>query len=71
MNALFRKYVDNQCSSRDAHALFSHFNNPGCEAQLRELISDCLETIYINEEESQWMPVTDKIFDSLKSQLKN
>jgi ferric-dicitrate binding protein FerR (iron transport regulator) len=69
MQELFRKYLDNQCSPNEVKELFIYFDNPENEAILRRQIIENLENIEADDDERQWRPTTDKIFDQIKKQL--
>ena len=70
MEEIFKKYLDNQCSPEEVRTLLAYFNDPENEKQLRELIKNSLEAIETDNNESQWQPATDKIFDTIKRELK-
>jgi hypothetical protein len=70
MEEIFKKYLDNQCSPEEVRILLAYFNDPENEKQLRELIKNSLEAIETDNNESQWQPATDKIFDTIKRELK-
>ena len=70
MQELFRKYLDDQCSPEEVKALLAHFNEPGNELLLRELITESLANSDEADDGSQWQSATDKIFLQIKNQLK-
>ncbi|HEY6504480.1 MAG TPA: FecR domain-containing protein [Chitinophagaceae bacterium] len=71
MEEIFKKYLDNQCSPDEVRTLFTYFNNPENEEQLRGLIYDSLESIETDTEESLWQPATDNIFARIQPQLQS
>ncbi|HTE23313.1 FecR family protein [Flavitalea sp.] len=69
MQELFRKYLNNQCSPEEVKEFLAYFNNPENESQLRELISETLENIDVDDDGSRWSPATDESLAVLKMEL--
>jgi ferric-dicitrate binding protein FerR (iron transport regulator) len=70
MVELFRKYLENQCSPAEVNSLFAYFESAENESQLRQLITESLETVASEDDGTQWASVTGESFDVIKKQLK-
>ena len=69
MNELFTKYLNDQCSPGEVEELLTHFNVPGDEAKLRELINESLKNADADDDGSQWKFATDESFAAIKNRM--
>ena len=68
MQELFRKYLDNQCTTEELSLLLNHFDNPENELLLKDLIHESLGNEQADTD-NIWTGTTERVYNNIKGRI--